>query len=196
MQKNDSVKQSGKTQAQPVPPAGQADEKRIPETDPAAEKAALSEKELAETQKKLGEAEEQLAKQKDILLRTAAEYDNYRKRTSREKQSVYQDATADAVKEFLPVADNLGRALEQKDCSAEDLRKGIEMVEKQMQEALRKLGVEEMGKEGEPFDPALHSAVSHVEDEKAGENTVAKVFQKGYRIGDRVVRHAMVQVAN
>lgn len=153
-------------------------------------------KELAEAREKLKEAEDQLAKQKELLLRTAAEYDNYRKRTAREKESVYSDATADAVLEFLPVADNLERALEQKDCSAEDLRKGVEMVQKQMQDALKKLGISEMGKEGEPFDPAMHSAVAHVDDENAGENTIAKVFQKGYKIGDKVVRHAMVQVAN
>lgn len=202
MQENDIVKDAGKTQksaetqagqrqAEPVPPAGQTEERKVPGAE-----AAAPDKELAETQKKLKEAEEQLARQKDVLLRTAAEYDNYRKRTSREKQSAYQDATADAVKEFLPVADNLERALAQKDCSAEDLRKGVEMVGKQMQDALKKLGVTEMGREGDPFDPALHSAVAHVEDKEAGENTVSKVFQKGYKIGDRVVRHAMVQVAN
>ena len=200
MQKED-IKDTGKTQesaetqagrqAEPVPPAGQTEERKVPEAE-----AAASDQELAEMRKKLKEAEEQLARQKDVLLRTAAEYDNYRNRTSREKQSVYQDATADAVKEFLPVADNLERALQQKDCSSEDLRKGVEMVEKQLQDALKKLGVTEMGKEGDPFDPALHSAVAHVEDKKAGENTVSKVFQKGYKIGERVVRHAMVQVAN
>ena len=163
MQKNDSVKQSGRAQAAPDPTAGkqaqsqsqpvsaagkQAEEKKTPgaKAEPEAKAtAAPPEKELAEARKKLKDAEEQLAKQKDILLRTAAEYDNYRKRTSREKQSVYQDATADAVKEFLPVADNLERALEQKECSAEDLRKGVEMVGKQMQDALKKLGVTEMG---------------------------------------------------
>ncbi len=210
MQKNDSVKQSGKAPVRPDPAAGKQEDRPqaapvVPTGRPEGEKAPAAETEkqaaqtageLAQAQKKLKEAEEQLAKQKDILLRTAAEYDNYRKRTSREKQSAYQDATADAVKEFLPVADNLERALEQKECSVEDLRKGVEMVEKQMQDALKKLGVTTMGKEGEAFDPTLHSAVAHVEDEKAGENTVAKVFQKGYKIGDRVVRHAMVQVAN
>ena len=170
MQNKNSVKKAGEAQANP--------------------------EDSAETQAGRQEPAKQPESPGDILLRTAAEYDNSRKRTGREKQSVYQDATADAVKEFLPVADNLERALEQKDCSAEDLRKGVEMVEKQMQDALKKLGVTEMGKEGEPFDPALHSAVAHVEDEKAGDNTAEKVFQKGYNIGDCVGRHAMVQVAN
>lgn len=152
--------------------------------------------EREEMEKKLKETQETLEKQKDRLLRTVAEYDNFRKRTEREKASLYGDATAAAVQEFLPVADNLSRALEQKDCSAEDLRKGVEMVQRQMDSALKKLGVEEMGEEGEAFDPALHNAVAHVEDEKAGENTVTKVFQKGYKIGEKVIRHAMVQVAN
>ena len=152
--------------------------------------------ELEEARKKLEETENALNLQKDLFLRTAAEYDNFRKRTEREKASVYADATAAAVLEFLPVADNLERALEQKDCSAEDLRKGVEMVQRQMNSALEKLGVEEMGAEGDVFDPSLHNAVAHVEDENAAENSVTKVFQKGYKIGDKVIRHAMVQVAN
>lgn len=153
-------------------------------------------KQLEDSQAKLKETEDELAKQKDIFLRTVAEYDNYRKRTAREKEATYTDATADAVQEFLSVEDNLERALEQKECSVEDLRKGVEMVQKQMQAALTKLGVAEMGKEGEPFDPSLHSAVAHIDDESLGENTIAKVFQKGYKIGDKVIRHAMVQAAN
>lgn len=147
-------------------------------------------------QQKLEEANRQLKKQKDLLLRTAAEYDNYRKRTAREKDALYGEATASAVLEILTVVDSLERALEQKDCSAEDMRKGVELVYKQMQSALEKLHVEEMGREGETFDPAFHNAISHVEDENSGENVIVKVFQKGYKIGDRVIRHAMVQVAN
>lgn len=147
-------------------------------------------------QELLQKMQEELNRHKDLLLRTAAEYDNYRKRTDREKTALYSDATASAVTEFLPVADNLERALEQKDCSAEDLRKGVEMVLSQMQAALKKLGVAEMGKTGEPFNPDLHNAVSHIEDENAGENTITQVFQKGYKIEDKVIRHAMVQVAN
>jgi molecular chaperone GrpE len=147
-------------------------------------------------QTQLEEAKEQLIKQKELLLRTAAEYDNYRKRTEREKLGLYSDATSAAVIEFLPVADNLTRALDQKDCTVEDLRKGVEMVHGQMEAALKKLGATEMGAVGEPFNPDLHNAVSHVDDENAGENTIVQVFQKGYKINDKVVRHAMVQVAN
>jgi molecular chaperone GrpE len=152
--------------------------------------------EVEELQKKLEEANRQLEKQKDLLLRTAAEYDNYRKRTAREKDALYGEATASAVLEILTVVDSLERALEQKECSAEDMRKGVELVYRQMQSALDKLGVQEMGREGDTFDPALHNAISHVEDENSGENVIVKVFQKGYKIGDRVIRHAMVQVAN
>lgn len=144
----------------------------------------------------LEKVQEELKKQKDLLLRTAAEYDNYRKRTEREKTEMYADAIAAAVTEFLPVADNLERALAQKDCTVEDLHKGVEMVQTQMQGALKKLGVAEIGKQGDPFDPEFHNAVSHIEDENAGENTVAQVFQKGYVLEGKIVRHAMVQVAN
>lgn len=190
-------KQAAGQKAQPTAETqegGAKPEKKEPEKG-----ACVSEtlqKELEETKKKLAETEEALAKQKDTLLRTAAEYDNYRKRTAREKETLYSDAAADAVKEFLGVADNLERALEQKDCTAEDLRKGVEMTQKQMLAAFQKLGVAEMGSEGDPFDPTLHSAVAHIDDKSLGENVVAKVFQKGYRIGDKVIRHAMVQAAN
>lgn len=160
------------------------------------DEAETVQKDENDPQALLEKAREDLNRQKDLLLRTAAEYDNYRKRTDREKSLLYADATAAAVTEFLPVADNLERALAQKDCSAEDLRKGVEMVYSQMQAALKKLGVTEMGESGEPFNPDLHNAVSHVEDGNAGENTITQVFQKGYKIEDKVIRHAMVQVAN
>ena len=159
-------------------------------------KAPEEETPEAALKKKLREAEDGLAKQKDQLLRTAAEYDNYRKRTEREKTMIYTDATAEAVQGFLPVADNLARALEQENCGSDDLRKGIEMVRKQMDDAFAKLGVTAFGREGDAFDPERYNAVSHVEDKKAGENVVTKVFQKVYKIGDRIFLHAMVQVAN
>ena len=128
--------------------------------------------------------------------RMAAEYDNFRKRTEREKAAIYNDATAAAVSRILSVEDNLERALAQADCSVEDLRKGVQMVQTQMQESLSKLGVSEMGAPGEPFNPDLHNAVMHVEDESLEENVIVEVFQKGYRIGEKVIRHAMVKVAN
>ena len=117
------------------------------------EETSKAEEPKNDLQIKLDEAQEELKKQKDLLLRTAAEYDNYRKRTEREKSGVYADATAAAAAEFLSVADNLERALEQKDCSTEDLHKGVEMVYSQLTAALEKLGVTEMGKVGETFNP-------------------------------------------
>lgn len=187
---------AAKAEAGPKPAgAAQPEAGAKPESKPAAEKTD-GRAELEETEKQLKEARDALTKQKDAFLRTAAEYDNYRKRTAREKETIYGDATADAVKEFLSVEDNLERALSQKDCSAEDLRKGVEMTQKQLQAALSKLGVCEMEAEGKPFDPALHNAVAHVENADLGENTVAKVLQKGYLLNGKVVRHAIVQTAN
>lgn len=165
-------------------------------TDTEEQKQQEAEQPKVDLQAQLDKANEEVKKQKELLLRTAAEYDNYRKRTDREKLTLYSDATSAAVTEFLPVADNLSRALEQKDCSLEDLRKGVEMVHTQLESALIKLGVNEMGMVGDPFDPNFHNAVSHIEDENAGENVIVQVFQKGYKINDKVVRHAMVQVAN
>ena len=132
----------------------------------------------------------------DRYLRMAAEYDNFRKRTLNEKTAIYNNAVSDTVKELLPIADNIERALGQENASAEDMKKGVEMIEHQIQACFEKLGLEEMGKVGEAFDPNLHNAVAHIEDEALGENVIAAVYQKGYKLGDRVVRHAMVQVAN
>ena len=180
-----------------APPA----EEKVP--DEKAEKAARGKKKKEKTYtltREQMEAAELAARQlesvKDQFVRLTAEYDNYRKRTEREKAAIYSDATAAAVLEFLPVADNLERALEQQECSVEDLRKGVEMVQTQLKKALEKLGVSEMGAAGEAFNPELHNAVSHIDDENAAENVVAQVYQKGYKIGDKVVRHATVVVAN
>lgn len=150
----------------------------------------------AELKKQLEQTADELAKQKDLFLRTAAEYDNYRKRTDREKTMVYTDATADTIEKVLPVCDNLERALAQQGGSVEDLRKGVKMVLTQLNSALEKMGVTAIGEKGEPFNPEIHNAVSHIEDSDLGDNVIAEVLQKGYRIGDRIVRHAIVQVAN
>jgi Molecular chaperone GrpE (heat shock protein) len=196
--KNEKEQADAIKQAKKKEPAQKEPEtvKKAEETSTAEEEKKPEKTVEEDLREQLEKANEELKKQKDLLLRTAAEYDNFRKRTEREKLALYADATSAAVTEFLPVADNLTRALEQKDCSAEDLRKGVEMVLTQMEAALKKLDVTEMGKEGEPFNPDLHNAVSHIEDENAGENTITQVFQKGYKIQDKVIRHAMVQVAN
>ena len=132
---------------------------------------------------------------KDQFLRLAAEYDNYRKRTAKEKEGLWTDAKADTVQAFLPVYDNLERAMKQ-ETSDEAYKKGVEMTMTQLKEVLTKLGIEEIPALGEPFDPNLHNAVMHVEDEGAGENTIVDVFQTGFKSGDKVVRFAMVKVAN
>ena len=131
---------------------------------------------------------------KDKLLRTVAEYDNFRKRTAKEKENIYNEACAVVLKEMLPVLDNLERAVVV-DGSVEDLKKGIEMTINQFLGALNKLGVEEIAADGE-FDPNFHNAVMHVQDENLQANQVAEVFQKGYKKGDKVLRYSMVKVAN
>ena len=131
----------------------------------------------------------------DKYLRLAAEYDNYRKRTAKEKESIYGDAKADTIKPLLAVYDNLERGIAQYD-EADVHRQGLELIFRQFSEALTKLGVTEIEAKGQPFDPEKHNAVMHVEDEEAGENTVVEVFQKGFMLGDKVLRFAMVKVAN
>ena len=132
---------------------------------------------------------------RDQFLRLAAEYDNYRKRTAREKEGLWADAKADTVQAFLPVYDNLERALKQ-ETADEAYKKGVEMTMNQLKEVFAKLGVTEIEAAGKPFDPNLHNAVMHIEDENLGENTVAQVFQAGFMLGEKVIRFAMVQVAN
>ncbi len=128
----------------------------------------------------------------DKYLRTLAEYDNYRKRVIRERENTYIDAYCDVLKEILPVADNLERAIAF--TQDQQLAQGVEMTYKQLQEAFSRLGIEEIPTEN--FDPNYHNAVMHIEDEAYGENAIVEVFQKGYKKGDRVLRFAMVKVAN
>ena len=144
-----------------------------PKLDPAAEYAALNDK----------------------YLRICAEYDNFRKRSQKEKDSLYADIKAETLKKFLPVYDNLVRALDQ---STEDeaYRRGVEMIMTQFNTTMEKLGVTEIESLGQKFDPAFHNAVMHVEDAEKGENEIVEVFQKGFIMGDKVIRFAMVKVAN
>ena len=145
---------------------------------------------------KVKKLEEELAAQKDKYMRLAAEYDNYRKRTANEKLSIYDDATAKAVTELLPVADSVRMALENFANADPEIVKGIELISNQLDKSFDKLKIESFGKIGDEFDPNLHNAISKVESEELGENTIAQVFQTGYKIGDKIIRHAMVQVAN
>ena len=151
--------------------------------------------EIDETAKKIAELEEELNSQKDKYLRLCAEYDNYRKRTTKEKENVYADAKADTVKEFLGVLDNLERGLAQF-AEGDPHRQGMELICRQFLAVLEKLGVTRIEAQGQPFDPQKHDAVMHVEDENVGENTVVEVLQQGYQLGDKVLRFAMVKVAN
>ena len=143
----------------------------------------------------LDQAKAELAKEHDNYLRLAAEYDNFRKRSQKEKDNLYTDIKAETVGKFLPVYDNLERALAQQTVD-EAFKKGVEMTMTQLTGVFEKLGVTAFGEAGETFDPALHNAVMHAEDENLGENVIMEVFQKGFRAGDKVIRFAMVKVAN
>ena len=161
-----------------------------PAQEPAKE-PAKEEKQPSE----LDSVKQQLAKEHDGYLRLAAEYDNFRKRSQKEKESLYTDIRSETVEKFLPVYDNLERALAQETQDAA-FKKGVEMTMNQLVSVMEKLGVVSFGAAGEVFDPQLHNAVMHVEDEALGENVIAEVFQKGFKVGDKVVRFAMVKVAN
>ena len=181
-----------------APPAEEA-----PETAEKAEKAPKGRKKKEKTYtltREQMEAAELAAKQlesvKDQFVRLTAEYDNYRKRTAKEKDSLYQDAKADTIKEFLAVYDNLQRAVSTEGDEDSPHKKGLEMIFHQYQEILKKLGVTEIEAQGAPFDPEKHNAVMHIDDENYGENVVSQVFQAGFMLGDKVIRHAIVQVAN
>lgn len=137
----------------------------------------------------------QLKEEQDRYLRLMAEFDNFRRRTQREKETIYPDAVAATLKELLPTLDNFQRALEAPSTD-EEYKKGVQMIYTGLVEMLHKQGLEEFGEPGEEFDPNRHNAVMHVEDESLDKNVVAQVFQRGYRIGDRILRYATVQQAN
>ena len=139
--------------------------------------------------------EEKYNAERDAHLRVAAEFDNFRKRTIKEKEASYGNGKADAVAKMLPIYDNLERALNQV-CEDAAYKKGVEMTMNELLKIFTGLGVEVFGAPGDAFDPNLHNAVMHIDDESLGENVIAQVFQKGFKIGEKVVRFAMVQVAN
>jgi molecular chaperone GrpE len=150
--------------------------------------------EIAELNKKLEAAQAELAAANDKYMRMIAEYDNYRRRTAKEKDGIYADAYADALKGILPIIDNLERAVGVSE--AEALQKGLSMTLKGAEDALAKMGVTAFGEKGETFDPEKHNAVMHIEDQEHGEGEITEVYQKGYAKGDKILRFAMVIVAN
>lgn len=177
-----------------------ATENQNPEIqEEALEKEAAPKKEKKKRSDKKNEIEaltNELATLKDSHLRTLAEYDNYRKRSQREKEATYADAKANTLKMLLPVLDNFDRAADNKTDDIEVYRKGIEMTLTQLGDILKNLEVEAFGEVGDEFDPNIHSAVMTVENPDLPENSVAGVFEKGYRMGDRILRFATVQVTN
>lgn len=159
----------------------------------------LSEKEekreSARLRKELSEKEAELAEAKEKHLRMAAEYDNYRKRSQKERDGIYTDAVSDVIGAILPIADNLERAAQYKE-EPEKVAEGLGLVSRSLADLLSKFGVEPFAEAGDTFDPNLHNAIMHVEDEAYREGEILEVFQRGYRKGDRIVRYAMVKVAN
>ncbi len=190
------------------------EEPETPETQAGPEQEAPQEEEAAKSEKKPKKKKEkgytftreqveqmelaakQLESVKDQFTRLTAEYDNYRKRTTKEKDGTYQDAKADTIKAFLAVYDNLERAAATEGDEESPHKKGLLMIFQQYKDILAKLGVTEIEAKGQPFDPERMEAVMHIDDESFGENEVAQVFQAGFMLGDKVIRHAIVQVAN
>ena len=176
--------QASEVQAEPEEKPGKADKKKLKK----------AEAQVAELEKKLEAANAELEAANDKYMRMIAEYDNFRKRSVKERESCYSDAYADAVNAVLPVLDNLERAAMYSD--AEAVAKGLELTLKSFTETFEKLGIHEIESMGKTFDPNIHNAVMHVDDEAYGENEIVDVLQKGYIKGDRVIRYAMVKVAN
>ena len=189
----DEIKEEVKTE-EPEIEAKEADGKK-PEAEKAEEKKTDEKKGKDKKEEKKPDLKAEMDALNDKYLRICAEYDNFRKRSQKEKDSLYDDVKAETLKKFLPVYDNLVRALAQ---STEDeaYRRGVEMIMNQFNVTMEKLGVTEIECLGKKFDPAFHNAVMHVEDEEKGENEIVEVFQKGFMMGDKVIRFAMVKVAN
>ncbi len=176
------------------PEAAETEEvKEAPEA--AKEKKADKKKsKTKELEAALSAAEKKAAEAEDKYLRLAAEYENFRKRSKAEREAIYSDAAADAIKELLPVFDNLERATQY--TAPDKVAEGVAMILKGLPDVFAKMKITVFGKAGEQFDPNIHNAVMHIEDESFGENEIVDVFQQGYMLGDKVVRYAMVRVAN
>lgn len=175
--------------------AAETEEVKAEDTAAAEEKECRSEKKKSKKiEKQLEEKQAEIDELNDKYLRMMAEYDNFRRRSAKEREGIYADAYAEAMAAIMPVIDNLERAAMYND--AEKVRAGLELTLKSFADTLEKLGVKPFGEAGETFDPNLHNAVMHIEDEEKGEGEIVEVFQKGYIKGDKVIRYAMVKVAN
>jgi len=169
------------------------------ESKEAAESTSVSKEEYDKLEAKIVELNTKCDDYFDRIQRAAAEFDNFKRRTIKEKESLYSEAYADAIQAFLPVVDNMERAataITGEGSDIKTLQEGLDMVYKQLKDVFVKLGVEEIKSEGKPFDPELHNAVMHIEEDSFGENEIVEVFQKGYKLKDKVLRHSMVKVAN
>lgn len=206
MANNESTKEQDVLKEEQDPTQQPVQEETAPPAEDAATEATASQTEGAAGEQQeptpeekaasaLDRAKKALAAQEDAYLRLAAEYDNFRRRTAKEKSDAYTNAKADAALKFLPVYDNLERALQQ-GTQDEAFLKGVEMTMTQLLEVLESLDIKPIDAVGKPFDPNLHNAVMHVEDETLGENVVAACFQTGFTMGEKVIRFSMVQVAN
>ena len=172
-------------------------QEKAPKTE--AKKAEKVEQEQAqepEQPQAVEDSEQKYNELNDKYLRTLAEYENYRKRSVKEKQEAWTNSKADVLTELLPVLDNFDRARSNKEAALEDYQKGVDMIYTQLLEVLKKLGAESFGEAGDTFDPNIHSAVMHAEDAEQPENTVTDVFSKGYKLGDKILRPAVVKVVN
>lgn len=176
-----------------APVTEETEDKEVPAEETAPETFTVTKEQM----EKMEGLAKQLAEEHDQYLRLAAEYDNYRKRTAKEKEGIYANAKIDTIKGMLPVYDNLERGLAQFGAEDDDPhKKGLEMIFNQYKEALTRLGVTPIDCVGKEFDPERHNAVMHIEDESCGENTVVEVLQQGFMLGDKVLRFAIVKVAN
>ncbi len=171
-------------------------EKGSASADKSGREGKKAKKALEEKEAKIAELEKALEEEKDKYLRLCAEYDNFRKRAAKEKETLYSSATADSAEQLLPVLDNLERALGAETDKESGMYKGVEMIYSQCIEIFGKMGITEIEADGKTFDPNYHNAVMHDEDPEVGENVITAVFQKGYKLGDRVIRHSVVKVTN
>ena len=191
----ETPEQETKAPEQAEPAEEKAEEPKPEQKEEKPKKEEKKKKKLSREEEKIAALEEEKAALNDKFLRICAEYDNFRRRSQKEKDNLYGDIKANTVSQFLPVYDNLERALKQ-GTEDEAYRKGVEMIMTQFNTTLEKLGVTPIECLGEKFDPSVHNAVMHVDDEGKGENEIVEVFQKGFKCGDKVIRFAMVKVAN